>query len=199
VCATWLTILAKAFGNELAAVPLLDVLKFGCGHKPLVPLVSQLVHNLALHIEKALGLQVSAGHAHKTVSLKWVALEDIMSDGNAVARRLAEYVASSVEVSACSNILTIATDKASIKALPMTNSVIVYPNNRAVVCFPQVVLAGDRVRISACRNGFDGPPTCEFEIAPEGFQKVALAGNVSPSLGAHRGLASVNPFPLPRC
>jgi hypothetical protein len=137
-CVGWKKLLVQAFGSDLQSVSLIELFRRCAGHAEIRSLLYQLAWHLSLQLDVSLAGQVTGKNTHARVVFKWSELKDIMADPDASSHRLAEYVMEGAEMTIGHPVFSISTDNASVKGLMLQNSLIVLPNNLAILCCPCV-------------------------------------------------------------
>ena len=137
-CPGWFKLLLATFGKDLKQVPLLQVFQVAAGRPEMKSLLYQLMWNLSRAIDMGMGGQVTGKQVHSRVVFQWLDIKALLGTPASICRKLAEYVYEGAQLSIGQSVFSISTDKASVKGLSLTNSVIVFPNNLAIVCCPVV-------------------------------------------------------------
>lgn len=155
VTKSWMTSLVALQLSDTTAVPLCVLVRATISKAPLAAFNAQLVWAASQQIELGMCAQVARSKRSlsvATISFKWVD-DSLHLSGTKLDHKLAKYVSCGRGMTTGAKMVGIATDKATIHALPMQVTILTVPSNLALFACPQVVcvrrLGGGAARVEA--------------------------------------------------
>lgn len=132
----WVASMLTAAERRCPSLPLLEVFRKCIGFKSLFPFLAQLTWQVSVLIESALSGGRKQGGVAK--AFEFTPNYDWMADERTMQAYLCRYVSATLEHSRSQQFYSIATDNGHLGGYPLQNTLITFPDNRAIIAPPAV-------------------------------------------------------------